>query len=154
MSIKDQTKKMKVLYADDDPDNCELFNDAIVQSGLNCDLKVVYNGIQALLALPEFFPDIVFLDLNMPLLCGKKCLKEIRSNADFNSIPVIIFSTSRSVSDIDQAFADDANLYVFKPDTFTEQNKIVKKVFKLYKENGLWKRSQADFVLSLDKIKN
>ena len=73
-------------------------------------------------------PDIIFLDLNMPGQTGKECLRQIRSNSDYNDIPVIIYSTSNSHTEIEDCYREGANLYVVKPFHFNELISTLQKI--------------------------
>ncbi|CAN5234628.1 hypothetical protein BH23BAC2_BH23BAC2_27750 [soil metagenome] len=63
----------------------------------------------------EVSPDLILMDLNMPVMNGFECLKEIRSNPVFLDIPVIIFSTSNYEKDIAHAEELGALGYLHKP---------------------------------------
>ena len=88
---------IRVLLADDDLDDCDLFKTALTELPVNAHLEVVYNGDQLLneLKLESVqLPDILFLDLNMPRKNGAECLEDIKSSDRLKKIPIIIFSTS------------------------------------------------------------
>jgi CheY-like chemotaxis protein len=127
-----ETKKnINVLLADDDEDDREFFNEVVSEVVPKAKINMVKNGA----ALMEYIgtpgvqlPDIIFLDLNMPCKNGKECLREIKRNSNYRHIPVIIYSTSSNVKDIENAYNDGADLYVTKPNTFNDLKKIAKKV--------------------------
>lgn len=60
-------------------------------------------------------PNLVLLDLNMPRLSGFQILESVKNEAELASIPIIIFSSSSSPSDITQSYKLRANAYVMKP---------------------------------------
>jgi len=88
----------KILLVDDDLDDQKFFIDALqeISPYLNC--SVANNGIEALehLALKPPSPSVIFLDLNMPLMNGLECLKNLKSNKLYNEIPVVILTTSNN----------------------------------------------------------
>jgi CheY-like chemotaxis protein len=98
---------MKIVFLiDDDADDREIFADSL--SALDSDImyQEAVNGQDAFEKLQsETFPkpDLIFLDLNMPIMDGRTFLKKIKENTDFSAIPVIIYSTSSS--DYDKQFA-------------------------------------------------
>ena len=107
---KDATSKNIVFYADDDADDLELVQDAFDNYANNVEVVTASNGIQAcsyLQALGEndASPCLIILDINMPLLGGKEVLKKLRSMPRFDSIPVVLFTTSSSP--LDKEFARD-----------------------------------------------
>lgn len=120
-------KPFKILIADDDPDDRELMAEAAAG---HADVESVSNGDQLMknLSQSETLPDFVLLDLNMPEKSGKECLKEIRSHERLKDLPVIIYSTSSSRKDIEDTFEMGANLYITKPNSFTELKKTIKDI--------------------------
>jgi CheY-like chemotaxis protein len=127
------SKLLDVLFADDDLDDRELFKEAIESAELRLNLDFVEDGKSLFENLQQrkTMPDLIFLDLNMPFRTGKECLVEIRKDSRFSSIPVIIYSTSSSIKDIDDTFEKGANLYVKKPSSFKDLITIAKKVMSL-----------------------
>uniref|UniRef100_UPI0035634BF5 response regulator n=1 Tax=Zeaxanthinibacter enoshimensis TaxID=392009 RepID=UPI0035634BF5 len=77
---------------------------------------------------PEVLPDILFLDLNMPAISGKQCLKEIRSRQEFDKMIIAIYSTSTAQDHISETFKLGANLYINKPNSFHQLIEILKKI--------------------------
>jgi CheY-like chemotaxis protein len=61
-------------------------------------------------------PVLVLLDLHMPGMGGREVLTLLKSDPALRSIPVIIFSSSKERGDVDGAYADGANSYLFKPE--------------------------------------
>ncbi|MNR24262.1 Response regulator rcp1 [compost metagenome] len=88
----------------------------------------------------EIFPDVIFLDLNMPLLSGSETLEKIRENDRFKNIPVIaIYSTSANMTGVNDTFGLGANVYIVKPISFMDLKKIIVKVIETD-----WKEKSAD----------
>lgn len=59
-------------------------------------------------------PDIIFLDIKMPRLDGKECLKQIREDHSLDQTPVIIFTCTEYIDDIHETYKYGANLYIPK----------------------------------------
>jgi CheY-like chemotaxis protein len=119
---------LSVLLADDDMDDRMLFEDAVSDLKLSIDLQVVKDGAELmdyLLTSAIIMPEILFLDLNMPRKNGFECLEEIKSNAVLKEIFIIIYSTTESQKEIDVVFAQQANLFIKKPNSFTELKNIL-----------------------------
>lgn len=147
------SEPLRVLLADDDVDDRELFAEAIEESGAKVKLDFAEDGDQLLQKLENIsqLPHLIFLDLNMPNKNGKECLAEIRRNEKLKDIPVIIYSTSSSDFDINETFEKGANLYISKPYSFKELVKIARQVLTIdweYRKPG---HSRAKFVFSLKK---
>jgi CheY-like chemotaxis protein len=96
---KSATPKNIVLYADDDTDDLDLVKDAFARYANNVELVAVKDGSQALsflqnLSDEDASPCLIILDINMPLLSGKDVLIKLRQMPRFESVPVVLFSTS------------------------------------------------------------
>lgn len=130
--ISNQKGAQRVLLADDDDDDRLLFLDVLRELPSPVSLEVASNGevLMDLLARSPL-PDVVFLDLNMPLKNGFECLDEIRSDPAMASLPVIIFSTSSQPSAIDQVYRSGAQLYIRKPNDFTQLRKVINHVLTM-----------------------
>lgn len=113
---------MKILYADDDIDDCELVVEALekIDPGIEC--TMVNDGQQALSLLSEgaTLPDYIFLDVNMPIMDGKHCLIELKKDVRLKEIPVVIYSTSQNESEIEELYAMGAQEYLRKPNSFKD----------------------------------
>jgi CheY-like chemotaxis protein len=111
---------MTILIVDDDADDLQFFADAIaeIDPGVTC--ITAYNGIEALqvLGAANPRPDYIFLDLNMPRMGGKQCLKHIKNNPLYKSIRVIIYSTSRRPEDLEEVREAGAAAFIVKPNKF------------------------------------
>jgi CheY-like chemotaxis protein len=66
------------------------------------------------------FPDLIFLDLNMPKLNGKQVLREIKSRESLKAIPVIMYSTSFAPRDIEEIGQLGAAFHLLKPSRFDD----------------------------------
>lgn len=122
---------MLVLYAEDDIEDYSLFLDIleVIQPGVEC-INVV-NGVEVLKFLDHcvLLPDYIFLDVNMPAMDGKVCLKAIKREARFKNIPIIIYTTSRNP--LDQEFCNELGVlaYLPKPNTVSEAKAALQKIF-------------------------
>ena len=115
-------KNSTVFLVDDDMDDQEIFALALAEVDNSIACVMAKNGMDALTQLREsrFRPDCIFLDLNMPRMNGKQCLKEIKSHADLTMIPVIIYSTSSETRDIEETKALGAMAFIIKPPRIQE----------------------------------
>ncbi|MDB5190706.1 MAG: transcriptional regulator [Segetibacter sp.] len=119
---------LHVMLADDDPDDCFLFNEALELCPTPVRFSKVEDGNQLIKYLEgNPAPDILFLDVNMPYKNGIECLMEIRANQSIKELPVIIYSTTNYKGNIDACFAAGASCYVVKPNTFDDIIKMVRK---------------------------
>ena len=112
-----------IILADDDEDDCLLFEEALKEIPLPTQLSIVHTGNQLMTRLTqkkEKLPDVIFLDLNMPGKNGFACLKEIRLNSKLENLPVFIFSTAFDQDMINLVYKDAAHYYIRKPSEFLQ----------------------------------
>ncbi len=144
-----------VVIADDDTDDRELFEEAVIEINSTIKVQAVQDGLKLMNVLNEpgaTLPDILFLDLNMPGKTGKECLREIKNNNRLKDLPVVIYSTSANILDIKETQGIGANLYIRKPDSFNAQVAVIKKVFSLDLEKLTPNRPLHSFVLPSDNL--
>ncbi|AIY12880.1 response regulator [Cellulophaga baltica] len=125
---------LNIALADDDEDDRLLFKDAIEEIKIKTKLSLFTNGKELMdyLVLPNvILPEVIFLDLNMPIKNGMQCLKEIRENPKLSDLSVAIYSTSSSEGDIEDTFINGANVYINKPNSFGELKTVIDKVLQL-----------------------
>ena len=141
---------MHLLLADDDDDDCMFFKEALEELPLDTNLTVVNDGEQLmnlLLKEGKYLPDVLFLDLNMPRKNGFDCLTEIKQNENFNTLPVIIFSTSFNPEVVDMLYSRGANYYIRKPAYFSDLKKIISQALDLILDNNNRHPEKEKFVL-------
>lgn len=102
--LKPVTPKNVVFYADDDADDLELVQDAFARFTNNVEVVTAKDGVQALSYLQSLGDDsptpcLIILDINMPLMNGKEVLRRIRTMSKFDSVPIVLFTTSSSPQD-------------------------------------------------------
>ncbi len=96
-------KYKSLLLVDDDEDDEEIFRSALKQIPNSIHCEAYQDASEALEALrtKHNFPDLIFLDLNMPVMNGQEFLVEIKRNEILKAIPVIVYSTSSHKPTID-----------------------------------------------------
>jgi CheY-like chemotaxis protein len=113
---------MTILYADDDKDDRELLSEALEQIDPTISCITAHDGQEALTILEneEVLPDYIFLDVNMPVMDGKKCLTELKKDKKLRNIPVVIYSTTTNTSEIRNLYELGASDFLNKANTFSE----------------------------------
>lgn len=113
--MKEDKKPVRVLLVEDNPADVFLFRLAMEGCPVAVALSVAADGEEAsrLLANGHDKPNVIVLDLNLPKLSGLDVLKRFRGDGN-DHVPVLIFSSSESPSDINAAFAAGANAYAVK----------------------------------------
>src|SRR5215218_529939 len=116
-----------VLLVDDDIDDQEIFLMALetVSPAVSC--TIAGSGHEALKKLNEqqVQPDVIFMDLNMPLMRGEQVLKELKQHQHLQQIPVIVFSTSSNPVTIQQTKNLGADDFITKPNSFNELTRML-----------------------------
>lgn len=125
---------LHVLLVDDDLTDRELFLDAINLAGKRYSVTEASNGQEAIdyLTTGDKLPDLIILDLNMPVKDGRETLKEIKQHDIYKSIPVCIMSTSSANFDIVNAYDAGANLFLVKPFDFKELIEMLSSLLTLF----------------------
>ncbi len=114
----------RLLLVEDNAADVRLCMEAIKELELPVDLSVAMDGVEAIEFLNNIGPganprpDIILLDLNLPRKDGKDVLREIRLNAKFADIPVLVLSTSIANRDIQECYGLHANSFLNKPVDF------------------------------------
>jgi CheY-like chemotaxis protein len=140
-----------VFIADDDEDDRLFFQEVINEMPYLVHLSMARDGEDAINSLSQLplLPDLVVLDLNMPLKNGLECLQEIKHAPKLKSLPVIIFSTSSYPSMINQVYDAGAHLYIRKPNDFLTFRKLIQHVLSINWKEELLRPPREEFVLTL-----
>ena len=143
-----EPSNLHVVLADDDMDDSFIFNAAVQQASFPIRLTITEDGQKLLNYLEnENQPDIIFLDINMPFRNGIECLATIRANKKFDKVPVVMYSTTNNRLNVEACYNGGANLYVVKPNSFEEVDKMVKKICSKDWVSNLQVPSKEQFVM-------
>ncbi len=80
-------------------------------------------------------PSLILLDLNLPGINGNTVLKRIKATKDFNTIPVVVFTTSTNYQDINECYSSGGNCYIVKPIEHSQFEVVLKNVINFWLEN-------------------
>ena len=125
----------KILLAEDNPKDAELMFLAL--EGYNLDIIHVSDGAEALdyLYCRGNFSDrepgnpiVIFMDLKMPKLDGMQVIKQIKSDENLKSIPVVMLTSSREEKDLVESYSLGVNAYVVKPVDFEKFMETIKQI--------------------------
>lgn len=108
------SKFSNIFLAEDDSADFEFFSEAFKKISPAYKITRAKNGLECMSMLKNSIkPDLIFLDLKMPGYTGIDCLKFAKNN--LADVPVVIFSESHYLKDIDTCFKKDAHFYIVKP---------------------------------------
>jgi len=141
---------LSIVLADDDKDDCFLFNEVIEEIPLSIELTIVHDGVELmdyLSSAPENLPHVLFLDLNMPRKNGTECLTAIRANANFSNLPIVMYTTSFDPHIVSNLYKKGAYYYLCKPSKFSKLKKVIHQVLSQIAQNQHTKPHKDEFVL-------
>lgn len=139
-----KVKPITILMADDDDDDRLMTQDALQESRVLNDLKMVCDGVE----LMEYLrregnfadkhtsprPSLILLDLNMPRKDGREALMEIKADPNLRSIPVVILTTSKEEEDKIKGYNLGAASFITKPVSFEGLVELMRTMGKYWVE--------------------
>ena len=139
-----------IYLADDDKDDRMLFKEALDEIDMAIAIEDFDNGVTLmdnLLNHSKPLPNVIYLDLNMPLMNGEECLHDIKNEPELSQIPIIIYSTYVDEANANSLQQKGANLFLEKPDNFTKLKNLISKSLE-YIKNDSKKVLTSEFVIS------
>jgi two-component system, chemotaxis family, response regulator Rcp1 len=131
----DSYKPVSILIVEDNSGDARLILEVLKDGKILNELHLVKNGIEAMKFLynsGEYStsprPDLIILDLNIPLKDGREVLCEIKSDPNLKKIPVIVMTTSQAEEDILKSYDLHANCYITKPIDLDQFIKVIKSI--------------------------
>lgn len=132
-------KVAQILLVEDNEGDILLTKEAFEECKLNVEMSIAKNGKEALDFLYQRGafanakrPDLILLDINIPIFNGHEVLQKIKEDKLLKKIPVIILTTSSSQDDINSAYENHCNSYVEKPLNMKDFLKAILKIEEFY----------------------
>lgn len=126
---------IEILLIEDNPGDVVLVREALKSAKVRNNLHVAEDGEAAIAFLNASLdggdgvrPGVVLLDLNLPKRDGREVLRDIKTNPDLRTIPVVVMTSSKDEEDIWKAYDAQANCYITKPVTFDQLMKVVQAI--------------------------
>lgn len=120
--VRRQSQVVEILLVEDNPGDVRLTQEVLKDGKIRNHLYVCRNGVEALDFLHgrgayagAVRPDLILLDLNLPMRDGREVLAEVKEDAALKSIPVVVLTTSAADQDIVKSYDLHANCYITKP---------------------------------------
>jgi len=102
-----------VLIVDDHEPTVNLIRDALTSHGYA--VISAKNGAECLVAVDNEWPDLIILDVNLPILNGFDVLRMLRCDLNEKELPVVMLSGRGHFSDVRTGYKDGADIYLTKP---------------------------------------
>tara|TARA_R100000306_G_C4272718_1_gene90992 strand:- start:46 stop:492 length:447 start_codon:yes stop_codon:yes gene_type:complete len=132
-------KKRDILLVEDNPGDVRLTVEAFKEGEIRHNVHVTPNGLEALKFLKKndnyqdaITPDLILVDLNMPIMDGREFLKEVKQDPKLKKIPVCILSTSSAETDINDSYNLHANSYISKPMQLNDYREVIRTIAKYW----------------------
>jgi chemotaxis family two-component system response regulator Rcp1 len=140
--ISTTSPPLVMLVAEDNPADVVFFNEALEVSETRADIHVVNNGRDALKylrreapfqAVPS--PDVLILDLNLPIKNGHDVILEMMDDPELREIPIAVLTTSTSESYLCGQYTPGRCVYFTKTDEFKKLQEIITRIAFFAREN-------------------
>jgi CheY-like chemotaxis protein len=118
------TNHKLILCVDDDEDDLTMLREALNRESEAYHIIEAFDGVHALELLQQMrqshqqLPCLIVMDINMPGMNGRETLSALQRDSEFSTIPVVLYSTSSSVSDVNFSTTNNVEL-ITKPATVT-----------------------------------
>ncbi|SDF08721.1 CheY chemotaxis protein or a CheY-like REC (receiver) domain [Pricia antarctica] len=138
-----------ILLVDDDADDRMFFEEALEDLDIGASFEHVGTGLEALQRLADgrVRPDIIFLDLNMPLMSGRECLERIRADHGLKDIRIVVYSTSFDPLTADRLHEEGADHYIRKPGSYDKLKQVILMGIESLMRDGKGPVAKQDFVI-------
>ena len=140
-------KAKDIVLAEADDNDYLLFSVAVDQQEITVSLKRAENGILLMQLLGEGMPDILFLDLLLPLKSGRQCIKEIRADERYDELPIIAYTALQDLESIEFCYREGANLYILKPKDGATLVGLLRRILSIDWKKTLYFPQRSQFVI-------
>lgn len=107
------TSRLRILIADDDPAMCSLLQETLHSAGF--DVLIASNGDELVRMAQEHAPNLLLIDLMMPVMDGYEAIRQLRNDTRTAHLPMIILTARSASSDVVTGFETGADDYIVKP---------------------------------------
>ena len=124
---------IQIFLIEDDADDIELLEVSLKDNKIDYSMDVVMEGdkVQEYIANCKKLPHIIVMDFNLPRVHGREIIKQIKSNKEFQNIPLLVLTTSTAREDIEYSYQMGADSFITKPTTIQGFNATVGTIVQL-----------------------
>jgi CheY-like chemotaxis protein len=133
--MNSQFAPIKILLVEDNPGDVRLTKEALKDSKINNTLDIVEDGQEAMAYLHKTgkykkveTPDMILLDLDLPLMSGREVLELVKADPALRFIPIVILTVSQSDHDVLKSYNMQANAFVNKPVDFDQFIHVIRSI--------------------------
>ena len=131
---------LEIYMVEDNPGDVRLTQEILKQSSLQSNLRVAYDGEEALdylMSLDESLetepiPHVILLDLNLPKKSGTDVLTVLKAHDKLKRIPVVVLTSSESEQDVVTCYSLHANSYITKPIDLDDFSNVINSLQKFW----------------------
>ncbi|NOX19020.1 MAG: response regulator [Chlorobi bacterium] len=120
---------LKVLLVDDDP-SITMFVERLLVKKFACSVRIAHNGLEGLNKIKEDKPDIVFLDLTMPVMDGLEMLEALRKDPSTETLPVVMLTAVSDIEVVRKTTEKGVISYLLKPLMYETTYEKLKELFQ------------------------
>jgi len=117
----------KILVVEDDVSLLELERSILEEFYA---VQTAENGAEALKEVQKSIPDLIVLDLMMPVMDGYQLCAELKKDKELAKIPIVMVTAKNKREDMEEGYLSGAQAYIFKPFTSQDLLKVVELLLK------------------------
>lgn len=117
-----------ILIVEDNEKNLKLFTEILTASGYN--ILTARDGAEGVRLAKENSPELILMDIQMPVMDGKKAMQILKAGPKTKAIPIIAITSYAMPGDMERLLGDGFDAYMAKPIDFKEFCKIIEKTVK------------------------
>ena len=114
---------MRILAIDDDPPLLSFYQEFFADDGH--DVRLAHHGAEAITILKEWTPDLILVDLEMPVMSGEEFLNTLDNGIGWMGAPVVVVSGSATRL---RSLTRPGTVFIRKPFVFEDLREVVRKL--------------------------
>jgi CheY-like chemotaxis protein len=131
----------KVLVVDDDSDDTELTMAALRETCKDANATAISSGVEAFAYLEscagslhygDALPDLILLDVSLPMLSGLNVLRKIKQHVQLRTIPVVMLTNSKNARDVEDSYRSGVNAYVLKSNDYSKYVQAIENICRFW----------------------